>query len=107
MSIKHDRAENEIKESAAMFIAREQGGMSLITVTRVMLSDDEKTCKVFVSILPKNKEAEALAFLKRKRGEMRDYIKEHIRMRATPFLDILLDRGEENRQRIDEIAREG
>ncbi len=43
--------------------------------------------------------------MKRKRAEFREFFKGKARMRALPFFDFEIDKGEKNRQKIDEIAR--
>ena len=45
-------------------------------------------------------------FAKRKRGELRDYLKQNLNIKSIPFIDIEIDLGEKNRQKIDELLRE-
>ncbi len=104
---KHDRSVSLIQKLIAEYIARESGRQSLITVTNVLLSDDRKYATILLSVFPQTEEEKALALLKRHASSIRSYIKEHARLgSATPFLNIKLDDGEKNRQRIDELSRE-
>jgi ribosome-binding factor A len=104
---RNEKVANTIKELAAEFLAREVNRTSLVTVTAASCSPDMKRATVFITVLPTTKEAEALAFLKRKRGEMREYIKKHLTIKTVPFLEVALDLGEKNRQKIDELLRNG
>ena len=103
---KTNRVANFIKEMAAEFLAREKNNTSLITVTGANCSPDLKRATVFITVLPVSKEAEALAFTKRKRPELREYLMKHMETKITPFIDIAIDLGEKNRQKIDELLRE-
>lgn len=94
-----------IKEIAADFLQRESNHLSLITVTDVSVSDKGNLATIFFTVLPEDKEKAALDFSKRKRAEFREYFKGKVKMRALPFFDFEIDKGEKNRQRIDDIAR--
>ncbi|HET8575150.1 MAG TPA: ribosome-binding factor A [Candidatus Paceibacterota bacterium] len=101
-----ERKSEQIRRLAGEFIQEESSGLSLITVTRVGGDDHLRKATVFVTILPESSEEEALHFLKRKRGEFREHVKKHSRFKSIPFFDFEIDRGEKNRQRIDEISHE-
>jgi len=94
-----------IREAAAEFLQRESNYTSILTVTDVSLSEKGNNSTIFFTVLPDNKEKGALDFVKRKRAEFREFFKRKARMRALPFFDFEIDKGEKNRQRIDEIAR--
>jgi ribosome-binding factor A len=66
-----------------------------------------KRATIFITVMPESKEKEALEFAKRKRAELRDFLKKNIEIKIIPFIDIEIDRGEKNRQKIDELLREG
>ncbi len=101
-----ERVANLIKELAAAFLNRENNKTSLITVTSATASPDLKKATIYITVLPVTKEHDALEFVKRKRGELRTYIKKNLQMKTIPFIDIMLDLGEKNRQKIDELLRE-
>ena len=100
-----EKVANLIKELSAQFLEREKNNTSLITVISATCSPDLKRGTIFITVLPDNKENEALGFAKRKRGELREYLKKNMRTKVIPFLDIEIDKGEKNRQRIDELLR--
>ncbi|MBU1728108.1 ribosome-binding factor A, partial [Patescibacteria group bacterium] len=85
---------------------REVSNISLITVTSCTTSPDLKRATVFMTVFPSSKEKAALDFAKRKRTELREFLKKNMQTRNIPFVDIEIDQGEKNRQKIDELLRE-
>jgi ribosome-binding factor A len=69
------------------------------------VSPDTKRATIFITVLPDEKEAGALEFVKRKRKDLREHLKKNIKIKIIPFVDIQIDRGEKNRQKIDELLR--
>ena len=106
MEDRTERVASFIKELSAEFLSREDNRTSLITVTSASCSPDLRRATIFISVLPEEKENEALAFARRKRGELRDILKENMNTKNIPFLEIELDRGEKNRQKIDELLHQ-
>ena len=92
-----------VKGLVAEFLVRESRGPGLITVTDIQVAGDRKTGLVFLTVFPEKYEAGVLDFAQRKRREITDYVKEKARMRVIPHLSFVIDLGEKNRQRIDEI----
>ena len=92
-----------IKGLAAAFVQRESNRISLITVTNVILNDFAKKATILITVLPENKQNEALDFLKRKRGEFQEYVRENSRIGRVPLFDFSLDLGEKNRQKLDNL----
>lgn len=106
MTERTEKVSNFIKELSATFLGREDNKTSLITVTGCTTSPDLKRATVLITVLPESKEHDALEFAKRKRGELRDFLKKNMETKVIPFIDIVIDKGEKNRQKIDELLRE-
>ena len=102
-----EKITNHIKELSALFIEREAGPTSMITVTRVLLSPDNKRAKIMVSVLPREKEKAAYGFIRRNLGDLRKYVSKGLKINPVPFLEVEIDEGEKNRQRIDELLIQG
>ncbi len=100
---RNEKIKNNIKELSAIYIEREAGPTSLITVTRVLLSPDSKRATIMVSVMPKEKEKAAYGFIKRNLGELRKYVSKNLKINPIPFLNVQIDEGEKNRQKIDEL----
>ncbi len=107
MTNRNEKVANQIKELAAQFLGRENNRTSLITVIHASCSPDLKRATIFITVLPPEKEAAALGFVKRKRKELREFLKKNMPIKIIPFLDVAIDQGEKNRQRIDELLRNG
>lgn len=103
---RQEKVANTIKELSATFFSRETNNTSLLTVTSANVSPDLKQATIFITILPTSKEKEALEFAKRRRADLRDFLKQNMPIKIIPFIDVEIDRGEKNRQRIDELLRE-
>lgn len=101
---KEERMQQIIKELASEFLSKESNRQSLVTVTNVIFSTRSKQATILISVLPDHKSTAALDFAKRKRAELRAFIKAKSRLSILPFLDIELDFGEKNRQRVDELV---
>ncbi|HEU0085434.1 MAG TPA: ribosome-binding factor A [Candidatus Paceibacterota bacterium] len=100
-----DNMQSLVKEVTARFLGEEGNGTSLITVTNCLISEDMKRGTVFITVLPEDKENAAIGFAKRKRREIREVLKKSLNTKIVPFIDIEIDRGEKNRQKIDELLR--
>jgi ribosome-binding factor A len=94
-----------IKKLVAEYISRESNHLSLITVTGGQISDKLQRAVVFITVLPEQYEDEVLLFLKRQSKDIREYIMSHSKLGRIPFLTFVIDKGEKNRQRIDDLSR--
>jgi ribosome-binding factor A len=101
---KEQKTEQLIRQLAADFLHLESNKSSLITVTGVRLTDRLTKAIILLSVLPEEKQAEALDFARRKRAEFKEYVKSHARIGHIPLFDFEIDYGEKNRQRIEEIS---
>jgi len=105
MTQRNEKVRNLIKELSAQFLGRENNRTSLITVTDCNTSPDLKKATIFFTVLPTSKEHDALEFSKRKRSELREFLKKNMNIKIIPFIDFAIDNGEKNRQKIDELLR--
>lgn len=105
--LRGEKIANQIKELSATYIERIAGVTSLITVTRVVISKDRKRAKIMISVLPEEKEAAAYGFIRRNLGEIRKYVMKGLNINPLPYLEVEIDEGEKNRQKIDELLKNG
>lgn len=101
---KHEKTVDILKSLASEFLSKESNRQSLVTVTDVHFNARAKKATILISVLPDHKAQAALDFAKRKRAELRAYIKEKSRLSILPFIDIELDFGEKNRQIVDALV---
>lgn len=102
---RNEKMAEVIKRASAQYFERESNRDALVSVTNVVLSDDGNRANIFISVLPDAKEMAVLNFAKRNLTELREYIKKNVRSRAVPHLEVHIDLGEKNRQRLDNILR--
>jgi len=102
-SIKNERLKELLRLEAAKFLERESNRTSLITVTGITLSMRDKKATLLMTVYPEDREKDALSFAKRKRSEFRNYLLKEIRLGYAPTIEFEIDRGEKNRQKIEEL----
>lgn len=101
--MKAERIQEALRHAAAEFLERESNRASLITVTRVTLSQRGDRATVLITILPESQETAALDFARRRAGALRDFISKRVSLQRAPFISFAIDTGERNRQRLDEL----
>jgi ribosome-binding factor A len=104
MALKHEKTAKAIAHAAAEFISGVSNRTSLITVTGVTLSPKRDRATVLITVLPDSQEAAAVEFCNRQAGGLRDFLKKRIALQRLPFLSFAMDRGEKNRQRLEELS---
>ncbi len=105
MEQKDQKMKEVIRELAAEFFQRRSNGTSLITITNIELRSRNSRAIILFTVLPEDQEVAALDFMKRQLGDFRDHVNEHARIMRVPFFDVALDKGEKNRQRIEDIGK--
>ncbi len=98
------RLTEALREAAAEFLSREAGRQSLITVTGVRLSENGKRADILITVFPDAEEGSALSFANRKRSDFVDFFKSRVKGGLPPRIEFMIDRGEKNRQRLDELS---
>jgi len=106
MTDRQEKINELLYRLAAEFFRNEAGLHSFITVTGVSTAADLSRATILITVLPETAEDRALSFAKRKRGDLREHIRQHTNLRRLPKIDIEINKGEKNRRRIDELLRE-
>ena len=96
-----------ITHLAAEYLERESNRNSLITVTRAEILNRGKKAIVLFTVLPDSEEEKALEFARRKRSDFRKFIMSKKIVGFAPSIEFMIDMGEKNRQRIDELSQNG
>lgn len=100
---KDDQLTEAIRKSAALFFEQESNRKSLITVTRVVLSQDKKRASVLFTVFPDTYEEQVELFAKRNKRDFVSFLKSKYKVARLPSIDFHIDHGEKNRQKIDMI----
>ena len=95
-----------LTELAAQYFLVESNKDSLITVTRTEMEDRGKRANILFTVLPTDKQDQALEFALRRRNDFRKFIMSKKIFGFAPRINFSLDYGERNRQRIDELSNE-
>lgn len=104
MTVRQDKLIKVLKQISATFIEEEANSSPLITVTNADISADMKNATIFFTTIPEDKEDNALLFLSRKEHALREHSRKHLKnMRVLPYFKFAIDKGERNRQKIDEL----
>jgi len=103
---KDEKTASLISKFAAEYFLVESNKDSLMTITKTDILDKGKRALVFFTALPREKEKEALEFAKRRRQDFRQFVMNKKSFGFTPKIDLCIDEGEHNRQRIDELLNE-
>ena len=96
--------EEALREVAAEFLAREAGPQSLITVTGARLAQTGGACDILITVLPEEQEAPAVEFANRNAREFARFFETRVRGMRAPRVTFVIDRGEKNRRRLDELT---
>jgi len=102
-----DRVSELIWHELAGIILREinfEG--AIVTITKVDLTDKLAFARVFVSVLPEEKESEALKMLVRRRPYLQSLLLRKINIRPMPNLDFRLDQGSKNAANVEKALLE-
>jgi ribosome-binding factor A len=102
-NFRKEKIEDRIKELSAIFIEKGSNMSSLITVKNIDLSENLKNATILISVIPTEKEMVALSYVKRNLGELRKELIKKLKINPVPFLNVQIDKGEKNRQKIDEL----
>jgi ribosome-binding factor A len=99
-----ERMTEALRTAAAEFLAREAGPQALITVTRAEMSKDGKGANIFMTVLPDTAEEHAVSFANRHRADFTLFMRQRVRGMRPPYIEFMIDMGEKNRLRLDELS---
>ena len=109
MTRRTERLGEEIRDEMSQLIAGElkDPRIGFVTVTRVAVTPDLRTARVYVGAMGDEKQRKAtLAGLKQAAGFLRRALGQSIRLRHTPELVFLYDEGLEASDRVAQILAE-
>lgn len=104
-SQRDEKLKEAIHELAADFFSRESNRKSMITITSVEIEARGSKAKILMTVLPETQEAAALDFAHRQLTDFKHYVQENSRISRVPFFEVAIDKGEKNRQRMDELGK--
>ena len=105
MSIRQEKIAELFKKLAAEYLVRESNTSSLITVTGADVASDLKRATIYFTVLPESEESEVVEFLSRKEYDFKEYVKKNASLQFLPRTSFVLDLGEKNRIKIEELSK--
>lgn len=103
---RHERLIANLQPIIADFVRTEANVNPLITITNLTISPDYRRLTVYFTAIPEEKEQDALIFLKRKAGDLREHLKHTSRLKIIPHIEFSPDFQEHHRRHIDELMRD-
>jgi ribosome-binding factor A len=101
------RVEALIKEALSPLLIKDfqDPASGLLTVTRVEMTADLRTARVYVSVFGGPDREAAVARLVQASGPLRREVASRVKLKYNPELHFLLDLGADHEARIDEILK--
>mgnify|MGYP001561963627 CR=1 FL=1 len=106
MSTRDEKLKELIRELAAEYFSRESNRQSMITITSVEIFGRGSKARLLISVLPESQEEAAVSFMHRQLTEFREHVMEKARLMRVPYFEVAIDRGEKNRQRLEQISHD-
>lgn len=106
MSWRPERLAREISERTAEIINQQQWPAERVTVASVEVSPKLDYARVYISVWPKESEAETMQALSRRKGLIKRELAGKLRTRLMPEIGFYSDRGSEAAVRVAELLRE-
>ena len=104
-----DKVSSRIKQTLGKCIqSLRDPKLGMVSIRALMLSNDMRHAKVYISVVGCTNETEAapsLAVLTRARGFLQQRLKDNCRLRVIPHLTFLFDQTTQGAIRIDELLR--
>ena len=104
-SRRQKRVASLIKEELGRLLMEDIQGSSLelITITRVEMSSDLKSARVYISLFGSGEKGAILDSLNERKGHFRKSIASKINLKYNPMLIFFLDPASDYERRIDEL----
>lgn len=100
-----DRLSETLRKHVAEFVEEHFRGEGIITLTRLELPKNLKTCTVFFSVYPPEHETRLMRRIEGVASDIRMHVKNKMKTKFTPFFTFMPDKGERERQKMEELFR--
>ncbi len=105
---RREKIESLIQHELASIFAREIEFPedTLVTVSRVEVTQDLSEAKIGVSVIPNSSEERVIEVLGKLRGFLQTLLTRKINIRSMPHIYFEIDRGPENAAKVEKLLRE-
>ena len=107
-NVKLERLNSSIQREVSLILANEMKDRQIqfVTVTAAKTAKDLSSCKVYVTVLDKERKEDTLDSLKNARGFVRSALAQRLDIRHVPEIDFVYDESIEYGMKIEEIIKE-
>ncbi len=102
---RQEKMKSLLRKLISEFLLRVDFEKKIISVTEVQISENLRFAKIFLSVYPENGALKILESVKSKTGEIKKYLASKIKIKFMPEVEFIIDAGEKNRQRIEELLK--
>lgn len=78
----------------------------LITITRVEATPNLQEARIYITVIPEEKQGQILKILSRNVYHIQQELNERLRMRPVPRIKWLIEKGTAQAQRVEELLEE-
>ena len=104
MNFRSERVSNLIRDELSILITRElEFPGALVTLTEISINKKLELARVNVSVIPKEKEKEALKILVKECGRLQHLLLKKINIKPMPRIEFQLDRGFEHAAQVEKL----
>lgn len=104
MPYRKERMNEFIKQELGKILQKEtHQGRYLLTITKVDVAPDSRSAEAKISIIPYNKEEEALNNLRKNIGRIQMSINKKLNIKFVPRISFAIDKGEKSAEAVDII----
>ena len=93
--IREGRVSSLLRDAISRFVQEHSNKDSFITVSYVQMNKSRHTVTAYCTVFPNESRERALAFLKRREHDCRDYIRKHTALQPIPTVRFSLAKGGE------------
>ncbi|MFA5987359.1 MAG: ribosome-binding factor A [Candidatus Paceibacterota bacterium] len=101
--LRNQKIRSLLERLAAQFLRETIGPGTITTVTQVKLSDSLEGASIFITVFPEKNERAVLDVIKERHHEFMEFLIKNTNIKFLPSIVFKIDRGEKNRQRIEEL----
>ena len=106
MTLRQDKLNILFKKLITQFLQHNLD-IPLVSITDFKISRDMHTARAYVSFYPEKNSEEIYSLIESKQKDLYNFLKKNTRMKILPRIIFTIDKGEENRQKIDTLLSGG
>ncbi len=102
MTLRQEKLNTLFRKLIAQFVQNNVGD-TLVTITDVHIAKDLHNANAYIAVFPEDSEKTVLSIIESKQKELREFLKKNTNIKTLPHIIFKIDKGEKNRQKIDDL----